>query len=183
MIMILTSMPVHLLAAEVNYNNLSYNKSKIINNKTPVKVAKLETGNTAADLIKNPDQPAIYTLRTDYKVQRGEKYRVDYQPYIASVGEAATQAEKDKVNKTIKLPDISGYIEPEDDFTIDYDTVKNAAEIKDQTGDATNGIRYQANEDFRYKARSNQITIKHVFQDLEDFTKYTNPDGSVGKEG
>ena len=39
MIMILTSMPVHLLAAEVNYNNLSYNKSKIINNKTPVKVA------------------------------------------------------------------------------------------------------------------------------------------------
>ncbi|KXB69641.1 InlB B-repeat-containing protein, partial [Peptostreptococcus anaerobius] len=24
---------------------------------------------------------------------------------------------------------------------------------------------------------------KHVFQDLEDFTKYTNPDGSVGKEG
>lgn len=67
MIMILTSTPVHLLAAEVNYNNLSYNKSKIINNKTPVKVAKLETGNTAADLIKNPDQPAIYTLRTDYR--------------------------------------------------------------------------------------------------------------------
>ena len=182
-IMILTSMPVHSLAAEVNYNNLSYNKSKIINNKTPVKVAKLKEDETAKDLIKNPDQPAIYTLRTDYKVQRGEKYRVDYQPYIASVGEAATQAEKDKVNKTIKLPDISGYIEPEDDFTIDYDTVKNAAEIKDQTGDATNGIRYQANEDFRYKARSNQITIKHVFQDLEDFTKYTNPDGSVGKEG
>ncbi|MDU5566860.1 MAG: hypothetical protein E6071_03035, partial [Peptostreptococcus anaerobius] len=119
MIMILTSMPVHLLAAEVNYNNLSYNKSKIINNKTPVKVAKLEGDNTAADLIKNPDQPNIYTLRTDYKVQRGEKYRVDYQPYIASVGEAATQAEKDKVKQTVKLPDLTGYEKPDDDYKID----------------------------------------------------------------
>lgn len=183
MIMILTSMPVHLLAAEVNYNNLSYNKSKIINNKTPVKVAKLKEDETAKDLIKNPDQPNIYTLRKDYKVQRGEKYVVNYQPYIASVGEKATPDEQKKVNKTIKLPTLSGYDEPQDDFTIDYDTVKNAANGKDKTGDKTNGIRYQANEDFRYKAKSNQIKIKHVFQDLEDFTKYTNPDGSVGKEG
>ena len=183
MIMILTSMPVHLLAAEVNYNNLSYNKSKIINNKTPVKVAKLETGNTAADLIKNPDQPAIYTLRTDYKVQRGEKYRVDYQPYIASVGEAATQAEKDKVRQIVRLPDLTGYEKPDDDYKIDYDTVKNAANGNNKTGNDTNGIRYQANKDFKYKAKSNTITIKHVFQDLEDFTKYTNPDGSFGDEG
>ena len=109
--MILTSMPVHLLAANVDHNNLSNNKSEIIN-KTPVKVAKLEAGNTAADLIKNPDKPAIYTLRTDYKVQRGEKYKVNYQPYIASVGAAASDDQKAKVNKTIKLPVISGYIEP-----------------------------------------------------------------------
>ena len=109
MIMILTSMPVHLLAANVDHNNLSDNKSEIINNnKTPVKVAKLEAGNTAADLIKNPDKPAIYTLRTDYKVQRGEKYKVNYQPYIASVGAAASDDQKAKVNKTIKLPVISG---------------------------------------------------------------------------
>ena len=183
MIMILTSMPVHLLAANVDHNNLSYNKSKIINNKTPVKVAKLETGNTAADLIKNPDQPAIYTLRTDYKVQRGEKYRVDYQPYIASVGEAATQAEKDKVRQIVRLPDLTGYEKPDDDYKIDYDTVKNAANGNNKTGNDTNGIRYQANKDFKYKAKSNTITIKHVFQDLEDFTKYTNPNGRVGEEG
>ncbi|MDU5809247.1 MAG: hypothetical protein E6Z65_08665, partial [Finegoldia magna] len=107
-IIILTSMPVHLLAANVDHNNLSNSKSEIINKKTPVMVAKPEAGKTAADLIKNPDQPAIYTLRTDYKVQRGEKYQVDYQPYIASVGAAATQAEKDKVNKPIDLPDIAG---------------------------------------------------------------------------
>ena len=92
MIMILTSMPVHSLAANVNHNDLSESKSEIINNITPVKVAKPETGKMAADLIKNPDQPKIYTLRTDYKVQRGEKYQVDYQPYIASVGASATQA-------------------------------------------------------------------------------------------
>lgn len=179
--MILTSMPVHLLAANVDHNNLLNSKSKIINNKTPVMVAKPE--GTAADLIKNPDQPAIYTLRTDYKVQRGEKYQVDYQPYIASVGAAATEDEQKKVNKTVKLPDLAGYEKPDDDYKIDYDTVKNAANGNNKTGNDTNGIRYQANKDFKYKAKSNTITIKHVFQDLEDFTKYTNPNGSVGEEG
>ena len=182
-IMILTSMPVHSLAAEVNYNDLSYNKNKIINNKTPVKVAKLETGNTAADLIKNPAQPDIYTLRTDYKVQRGEKYRVDYQPYIASVGAAATKAEKEKVNKPIDLPDIAGYKKPQKDFTIDYRTIKDAADRKNETGNDDNGLRYSANKEFNYSAISNEIKIKHVFQKLDDFTKYTNPNGSVGDEG
>ena len=160
----------------------SYDSNIINRDDLQVKVAKPEAGKTAGDLIKNPEQPAIYTLRTDYKVQRGEKYVINYQPYIASVGEAATQAEKDKVKKTIDLPALAGYDEPQDNFTINYDTVKNAADGKGKTGDATNGIRYQANEDFRYKAKSNQIKIKHVFQDLEDFTKYTNPDGSVGDE-
>ena len=168
-IMILTSMPVHLLAANVDHNNLSNSKSEIINNKTPVMVAKPEEGKTAKELIENPDQPAIYTLRTDYKVQRGEKYQVDYQPYIASVGAAATEDEQKKVNKTVKLPDLAGYEKPDDDYLITYDKVKNAG---------NNG-----SQEFRYKAKSNQITIKHVFQDLEDFTKYTNPNGSVGEEG
>ena len=169
MIMVLTSMPVHLLAANVDHNNLSNNKSEIINNKTPVTVAKPESGKTAADLIKNPDQPDIYTLRTDFKVQRGEKYEVDYQPYIASVGAAATEEEKAKVKKTIKLPDLAGYEKPDDDYLITYDKVKNAG---------NNG-----SQEFRYKAKPNQITIKHVFQDLHDFTKYTNPDGSIGEKG
>ncbi|MFR9276115.1 cell wall-binding repeat-containing protein [Finegoldia magna] len=182
-IIILTSMPVHLLAANVDHNNLSNNKSEIINKKTPVMVAKPEAGKTAADLIKNPDQPAIYTLRTDYKVQRGEKYQVDYQPYIASVGAAATQAEIDKVNKPIDLPDIAGYKKPQKDFTIDYKTVKDAADGKNETGNDVNGLRYSANKEFNYSAISNEIKIKHVFQDLEDFTKYTNPDGSVGDKG
>lgn len=168
--------------AQVNHADLTKDKAEIINKK-PVTPAKLGPNETAVGLIKNPDQPKIYTLRTDYKVQRGEKYVVDYQPYIASVGEAATQAEKDKVNQTVDLPDLTGYEKPADDYKIDYKTVKEAADGKGQTGNDTNGIRYQANEDFRYKSKANEITIKHVFQDLHDFSKYTNPDGSVGDDG
>ena len=87
-VMILTSLPLDVLAQK-NANS-DYDNVKIVNNKVPVKPAKPEEGKTAADLIENPKQPAIYTLRTDYKVQRGEKYDVDYQPYIARVGAAAT---------------------------------------------------------------------------------------------
>ena len=177
--MILTSMPVHLLAANDYHDNLSNNKSEIINNKTPVKVAKPEADKTAADLIKNPDQKAIYTLRKDYKVQKGDKYEINYQPYIASVGEAASPEEKAKVKKEITLPDLAGYDKShlDDTFTITYDTVKNAANGKNETGDKTNGLKYSADEDFRYKAKSNSIKIKHLFQDMKDFTKYTNPGG------
>lgn len=168
-LLMLVSVPLQAFAEvqnnyKYNYDNLTKDKSKIINEK-PVNPEKTDK---AADLIKNPDQPDIYTLRTDYKVQRGERYDINYQPYIASVGEAATQAEKDKVKQTVKLPDLTGYEKPDDDYLITYDKVKNAG---------NNG-----SQEFRYKAKANQIKIKHVFQDLEDFTKYTNPDGSVGDE-
>ena len=164
--------------AQVNHADLTKDRAEIINKK-PVTPAKPAEGKTAEDLIKNPDQPAIYTLRTDYKVQKGEKYEIDYQPYIASVGEAATADEQKKVNKEITLPDLAGYDKSklDDSYTIDYDTVKNAADGNNKTGDATNGFRYQANKDYRYKAKANKIKIKHLFQDMEDFTKYTNPGG------
>ena len=168
----------------VNHEDLTKDKGTIINeSKLEVQPAKLGPNETAADLIKNPDQPAIYTLRTDYKVQRGEKYYIDYQPYIASVGAAATQAEKDKVKKTIDLPALAGYDEPQENFTINYDTIVNKAKAGTESKDAKNGDRYSANQEFDYTAKSNSIKIKHVFQDLEDFTKYTNPDGSVGETG
>lgn len=183
-LMLFTSLPLSVFAkVNYNYDDLTDKQSEIVNKLTPVKPAKPEAGKTAEDLIKNPDQPAIYTLRKDYKVQRGEKYQVDYQPYIASVGAGATQAEKDKVKKTMPMPDIAGYEKPQKDFTIDYDTVKNAANGKNEKGNDINGFRYSANEVFNYDALSNKIQIKHVFQKLDDFTKYTNPDGSVGEEG
>ena len=179
-LMLFTSLPLSVFA-EVNYNydDLTDKKSEIVNKLTPVKPAKPENGKTAEDLIKNPKQPDIYTLRTDYKVQRGEKYQVDYQPYIASVGEAASQAEKDKVNKTMDLPDIAGYDKPQENFTIDYNTVKGASDGKNKEGNDINGFRFSDNKEFNYSAKSNKIKIKHVFQDLEDFTKYTNPDGTI----
>ena len=178
----LVSVPLQAFA-QVNFDDLTKDKPEIINkDDPPLKVAKPDKGKAASDLIKNPGQPAIYTLRTDYKVQRGEKYEVNYQPYIASVGAAATQAEKDKVKKTIDLPTLAGYDEPQDNFTINYDTIVNKAKAGTESKDAKNGDRYSANQDFKYTAKSNSIKIKHVFQDLEDFTKYTNPDGSVGDE-
>lgn len=182
-LLMLLSVPLQAFAEvqnnyKYNYDNLTKDKSKIINEK-PVNPEKTDK---AADLIKNPDQPAIYTLRTDYKVQRGEKYEVNYQPYIASVGAAATADDQKKVDKTIKLPALAGYDEPQDNFTINYDTIVNKAKKGTESKDANNGDRYSANQEFKYKARSNSIKIKHVFQDLEDFTKYTNPDGSLGDE-
>lgn len=165
--------------AQVNYGNLTDDKAKFVNKLEPVQPAKTDN---AEEFIKNPAQPAIYTLRTDFKVQRGEKYYVDYQPYIASVGAAATTDEQKKVDKTIDMPKLAGYDEPQDNFKIDYDTVKNAANNKNETGDKVNGLRYSDKQEFNYAAKSNTIKIKHVFQDLEDFTKYTNPDGTVGDE-
>lgn len=74
-LLMLLSVPLQAFAGvnyNYNYNKLTDYRSEIVNNKVPVKPAKPEDGKTAVDLIKNPDQPAIYTLRTDYKVQRGE---------------------------------------------------------------------------------------------------------------
>ncbi|WP_151409189.1 InlB B-repeat-containing protein [Anaerococcus sp. Marseille-P9784] len=179
-LMMVFSTPIEIFA-QVNYNDLTKDKSEIINKLDPVKPAKPKEGQSAADLIKNPEQPNIYTLRKDYKVQNGEKYRINYQPYIASVGEAATKAEKDKVNKEITLPELAGYDKShlDDTYTIDYDTVKNAAKGKNESGNDANGKRYQAEEYYKYKAKANKIKVKHVFQDLEDFSKYTNPDGTI----
>ncbi len=153
-------------------------------NKLDVKPAKPAEGETAEKLIENPDQPEIYTLRTDYKVHRGEKYKIDYQPYVASVGADATPEEQKKVNKKIDLPDLAGYEKPdgEDSFKDTYDYIKNEAKNGEKTGDEKYGLRYMAKRDFKYQAKSNQIKIKHVFQDLKDLTKYTNSDGSVGDE-
>ena len=182
-LMMVFSTPIEIFA-QVNHNDLTKDKSEIINKLDPVKPAKLKEGQSAADLIKNPKQPDIYTLRTDYKVQNGERYRINYQPYIASVGEAATQAEKDKVNKEIKLPDFSGYEKPDDEsFTNNYDDIVKEAKSGEKTGNEKNGFIYKNNRDFKYKAKTNKIKVKHVFQKLDDFTQYANPDGSIGKEG
>lgn len=158
---------------------------------------RLPAGTTTQDFIANPEQPDIYTLRSDYKVQRDGKYFINYQPYVASVGAAANQAEKDKVNKNIKLPDFPSYRTPQDGsgnpltIPIDYQKVMDAAKNGKQTGNAEYGFIYKNSQDFKYDAEEKEITVKHVFQDINDFEKYglkpgetkekiTKPKGSVG---
>lgn len=84
----------------------------------PVKLPEGTTAKEYQEYLKNPEQPDIYTLRSDFKVERDKKedgtknYAINFQPYVATVGAAANKDEKDKVNKKIKLPDFPGYRTP-----------------------------------------------------------------------
>lgn len=173
-LLMLLSVPLQAFA-EVDHNNLSKDKAEIINeNKLDVKVAKPEEGKTAEALIKNPDQPAIYTLRTDFKVPVENSHKISYQPYIASVGANASDAEKAKVDKTIDLPELVGFEQPdyEENFSVNYQDIVNEAKNATKTEDKVNGDRYTANQEFRYREISRTIQVKDVFQDINDFNKY-----------
>ncbi|MFR4400898.1 MAG: InlB B-repeat-containing protein, partial [Peptococcus niger] len=151
--------------AQVNYEDLTKDKATIIN-KAPVTPVKLENGQ-AADLIQNPAQPAIYTLRTDYMVPKGQEWKINYQPYVASVGEKASDAEKAKVNKVIELPELKGYDKPEEKYQVTYADIVEKAKVGKKTG-----VEYLANQEFLYSTQEKAIQVKHVFQDLYDFNKY-----------
>ena len=168
-------------ALNVNHNDIAGDKAKFVNSLTPVQIARPGEGKTAADLVKAPDLPAIYTLRTDFKAEKGEKYSVNYQPYVASVGAAATPEEKAKVNKKIDLPNMAGYKMPvgETSFTNSYDAIVDAAKDGHETTD--NGKKYLALKEYKYTAIQNNIQVKHTFQNMEDFNKFTNKDGTITK--
>lgn len=159
---------------------------------------KLPADTTTAKFVENPKQPAIYTLRSDYRVERDGDYAINYQPYVASVGEAATPEERAKVNKNINLPNFLGYNKPQDngaplnDFLITYQKVVDEAKtVTSPSGDDVCGKAYQKTRSFDYPAAKNNVKIKHVFQDISDFDKYgpkpgeteiteTTQEGSVG---
>lgn len=169
-------------------------------NSMELEPVKLPADTTTEKFVKNPDQPAIYTLRSDYRVERDGDYAINYQPYVATVGADATQDEKDKVNKTITLPDFLGYNKPKDndtpinDFLITYQKVVDEAKtVTSPSGDDVCGKAYQKTRSFDYPAAKNNVKIKHVFQDLNDFDKYgpkpgetkiaeTTQEGSVGSD-
>lgn len=149
---------------------------------------RLPAGTTTQDFIANPEQPDIYTLRSDFKVERNGEYDINYQPYVATVGAAATQEEKNKVNKTIKFPTFPGYGKPQDNngnpldvFPINYQKVVEAANKGKSRGDAEYGITHQNSQDFKYAAKKNSINVIHVFQDISDFEKYGNKPGETGE--
>ena len=155
---------------------LLLNKRDSINN-LAVSPYKLSGDEKESDFLKDKGQPDIYTYRTNFNVQKDVTYKKNYQPYVASVGESISEEEKAKVNKTINLPVLTGYIKPQETFSINYDEVKSQAEkgitiTKD-------GVNIHQNEqDFKYEAKIAKIKVKHLFQKLKDFNKYANKDGS-----
>lgn len=151
------------------------NKSDPINT-LAVTPYKLKDNQKAADLLIEKGQPDIYTYRTNYKVQKDDKYKKNYQPYVASVGADISEEDKAKVNKEIKLPDLKGYIKPQDTFSISYDEIKSKAEkgTAIKKDDVNN---HQAEQDFEYKAKKAKVKVKHLFQQLKDFNKYGDKDG------
>ncbi|MDY6077396.1 InlB B-repeat-containing protein [Mobiluncus sp.] len=149
---------------------------------------KVPDGQKAEDLVKNPAQPDIYTLRSDYIVSRYGEEVTNYQPYVATVGESATPEERQKVKQTVKLPEFTGYDNPKNgagqpikNFDIDYNKVVQAAKAGEHSGDADYGEAYKAQKKYEYTGGSGTITIKHLFQDINQMDKYGNKPGSAGE--
>lgn len=149
---------------------------------------KVPDGQKAEDLVKNPAQPDIYTLRNDYIVPRYGEEVTNYQAYVATVGQAASAADKQKVKQTVKLPEFTGYDNPKDsagqpikNFEITYDKVVQAAKDGKHSGDADYGEAYKAQKKYVYTGGSGTITIKHLFQDINHMDKYGNKPDSAGE--
>ena len=174
LIMLITAFPLQAIAAKLDYDDLASQKSTYINNVDPVTPAVLDGTKSATEYIKEPEMPEIYTLRSDYLVQKDHKWMVNYQPYVASVGANATQEEKYKVNKKINLPDLKGYEKPQDSFDITYDSIVEAAKTGEKTGDT-----WQKDQEFKYDAKESSFYVKHVFQSLTNFNEYGIKDGET----
>lgn len=137
-------------------------------NSLPTDTLTPEPGKTSEDAIKNPKQPDIYTLWTNYKAEKGEEGGVEFHPYSASVGEEATPEEQKKVDKTIEAPELQGYDKPKDSaYHFTYDAIKKEAKAGKQTD-----FNYRAEKEFLYSPKKNTVRIRHVFQDLYNFNKY-----------
>ena len=174
LIMLITAFPLQAIAAKLDYDDLASQKSTYINKVDPVTPAVLDGTKSAKEYIKDPEMPEIYTLYSDYLVQKDHKWKVNYQPYVASVGANATPGEQANVNKTINLPDLKGYEKPQDSFNITYDSIVKEAKTGEKTGDT-----WQKNQEFRYDAKESSFYVKHVFQSLTDFNEYGKKDGET----
>ena len=190
--MITTAMPINLLAEtgatgtqdnkyldddySITYNDKIIRKADYINkvNNLPIEPKKTEN---AKEFVKNPDMPKLYTVHSDFKVQRGDDLVVSYQPYIATAGEAISKDEKDKINKEVKFPNLDGYTSatPDRKADITYDFIKKRA-TKNNNDEK---VEYKGHFDYIYTPITSTVKIKHVFQDIDDFNKYTNPDGTI----
>lgn len=185
--MLITSVPVNVLAEGKNYDKTAIASVQDLN-KTPLTVAQA-MGKAAEEIVKNPDMPKLYTMRADYKVPRNDEEVIAYQPYIATVGDedytytdldgnegqkVLTEAEKDKIKKKINLPDIDGYTSPTPSFTVNYKYIKENA-LKG----SLDGNEYKGQHPYLYEAKRGNIKIKHTFQKLENRNEYGYRDGDT----
>ena len=188
-------MPLEVFANPENQENQTFETSPKTNT-MELTLAKVETGEKTEDFVKNPKQPEIYTLRTDFKVERdsylikdkkaNKKYDINYQPYVATVGEAANDEERRKVNRDIALPVFGGYNKPQEEFKITYDGIVNAAKdgkpegkiLKhERSGKDAYGFVNSALQHFLYSGINQKIQVKHLFQQLDNFEKYGKKPG------
>ncbi len=171
--MLLTT-PLEVFASNTDLILLSTRRDPVNTlNVSPYKLTDVED---ETEVLKDKKQPDIYTFRMNFKAQRGEKYKKSHQPYVVSVGADTSDKDKARINKEIKLPDIKGYIKPQNEFSINYDVIKSRAE-KELAKTKDGVINYQAEQDFKYRAKKVGVKVKHVFQMLKDFNKYGNKPG------
>jgi len=148
-----------------------------INESIVKKPTELDESKDIDEQLKNPKYPDIYTYRWDYKIgvkENGlDKDKIIFQPYIASVGENASPEEREKVLKTINLPEIKGYDKPNgiDSYDVTYDFVKKNAE--DTKNDAS--FLFYGNTDYKYEPKEGKIKVKYLFQNLYEKEKYEDP--------
>ncbi|MBU5669923.1 InlB B-repeat-containing protein [Peptoniphilus sp. MSJ-1] len=179
MIMLL-AVPLEAFANNFRYYDIPSEKYSYINS-MPVdeapKFINSQGEDVANEEIKDPAMPALYTLRADFKIQRGgDETKVNDQPYIATVGENATDKEKAKVNKDIFLKEMDGYTTPTVSFNVNYDYIKTRANKSDnkekRVKDSIFENSYVDKHPYTYKSKQQPIEVKHVFQSLYDKSKY-----------
>ena len=192
-VMVITSLPASIFAAnDFNYDNISEEKTKFLNKEKASNPAELgddpKTKEEANAQIKNSKMPRIFDIRAEYKAKKDDGLVHLFQPYEATVGDddytykdskgntrnVISEAEKNKINKKVDLPDIDGYTKPTPTTIINYDYVKNKALVG-----KNNGSRYTSLYPYIYTAKEGKIKVKHIFQELYDKNKYGPKDGEA----
>ena len=166
---------------ESEYNDINKDKkypqidNRIINTLDNDEIYNLKEGESISD----PEQPDVYTYRWSYKrpvTGRSvniKEMELASQPYVASVGEKASEEEKAKVNYKLKPPILKGYKKPEEDYQASYDFIKDNASEKE-------AFLHNGTRDINYEPTTNSgIKVKHLFQKLEDRNSYENLDGGA----
>ena len=194
-LLMLVSVPLQAFA-EIGERKINYDENPIsdsgfkegyINNKDiDVKVAKPKEG--SQNFIDGPDIPDIYTMKVEYKIQRGDRQINNYQPYEASVGADIKDEDKKKIKQTINLPNFDGYTAPTP--TPEYDVthegiVKKAKEANHKDVVKKEGPKtwteHKGVWPYVYTGAKNTLKVKHIFQTLEDRSIYSKVKTASGE--